>query len=79
MEKYRKLEYIKHKDFRKLHTYIELKSLENARMAFRIRCKMVTTITNKFRNSYKNLKCENFSTVSLNSQSHAVMCAIWEE
>ena len=70
MERYRKLEDIKHEDFRKPQNYMESKSVENARMAYRIRCKMVKTFKMNFKNSYKNLKCENCLFGSLDDQSH---------
>ena len=40
---------------------------------------MVKTMKINYKNLYKNLKCENCSTGSLDDQSHAVMCAAWEE
>ena len=79
MERYRKLEDIKHEDFRTIQGYMQSKSLETTRMAYRIRCKMVKSIKMNFKNSYRNLKCENCDTESLDSQDHAIRCAALEE
>ena len=44
LQGFKKLEEIKHNDFTKMPEYMEDKSLENARMAFRIKSKMVQSI-----------------------------------
>ena len=79
MEKYKKLEAIKNEDFREAQQYMEFKSIDQARMAYRIRCKMVKSIKDNFKNSYSDLACDNCQDGSLDSQSHAVMCPGWEE
>ena len=67
LEKSSKLEDIKHEDFRKLQAYMQEKSIENGRCAFRIRSKMVDNIPanfkNKFRNDHERLICNNCSEV----------------
>ena len=79
MERYKKLEDIKNEDFRYVQKYMENKSLDNVRMAYRIRCKMVKTIKENFKNSYSDLTCDRCEAGSIESQSHAVMCPGWEE
>ena len=79
MERYKKLDDIKSEDFRYAQPYMESKSIDQARMAYRIRCKMVKTIKENFRSSYSDIACDNCQDGSLDSQSHAVMCPGWEE
>ena len=78
-----KLENIKHKDFRKPQKYMEEKSIENGRLAFRIRSKRVNKIPDNFKNKFKNdpqwLKCNYCSSGEVLSQSHCLMCPAWVE
>ena len=51
------------------------KSLENARMAFRISSGMVN-----FRGSYKNnVACEKCEISENETQCHAMVCALWTD
>ena len=53
------MEEIKNDDFTDVPEYMNDKSLDNARMAFRIKFGMVNKIKMNFKGSYKhNLKCE---------------------
>ena len=54
LEKSSKLEDIKHEDFWKPQAYMEDKSIENGRCAFRIRSKMVDSIPANFKNKFRN-------------------------
>ena len=81
MEKYRKLEEVKHGDFTKLPEYmIKEKSIERVRMAYRIRSRMVNDIKMNFKNSNKNnLQCEWCDSGEEESQCHVTQCSGWEE
>ena len=60
LNKYKKLEDIRNEDFRSLPDYIvKEKSLDNVRMAYRIRSKMVKDIKVNYKNSYPaGLECD---------------------
>ena len=79
MEIYKKLDDIKNEDFRYVQPYMEYKSIDQARMAYIIRCKMVKNIKENFKSSYIDISCGNCQDGSLDSQSHAVMCPGWVE
>ena len=72
-----KLEDIKNEDFRNIQPYFKDKSIENTRLAFRIRTKLVKNIPGNFKNMYKNnkegLKCTQCSEDIL-TQSHCIIC-----
>ena len=79
MEKYEKLEDIKHEDFRKEQDYMHGKSVEKARLAYRIRTKLVNRVKMNFKNMYKNnLKCETCKDEN-ETQEHVMVCPRWEE
>ena len=52
VKKQTKLEDIKEEDFRELQPYFDDKSVDNGRMAFRIRSQMVKDIPGNFKNMY---------------------------
>ena len=52
----KKLDPIKDEDFRETQSYFMDKSIENGRMAFRIRCQMVDNIPGNFKNKYRKEK-----------------------
>ena len=81
MEKSKKLEEIKHEDFRYLPDYIvKEKSIEKVRLAYRIRSKMVNDIKSNFKNSHKGgLQCDWCESGAEESQGHAKECDGWEE
>ena len=75
-----KLEYIKNDNFTELPEYMKEKSLEKARMAFRIRSKMVQNIKMNFKGSYKNnLCCDKCGDEELETQCHVMVCQGWED
>ena len=82
-EKSRKLEEIAHEDFREVQKYFQHKSVEDVRMAFRVRCNMVNDIPANFKQKYKNnesgMKCEYCPEGAILSQSHCLECPAWEE
>ena len=78
-----KLESIKHEDFRKPQSYMHDICIENGRMAFRIRSKMVDSIPENFKNKYKKdpqgLICSYCSSGEIFSQSHCLECPAWQD
>ena len=77
---YKKLESVKNDDFTKLPEYMNEKSLENARMAFRIKTEMVNKIKMNFKGSYKNnLTCDKCMAEQNETQCHAMLCPGWAE
>ena len=80
INKYDKLEDVKNEDFREVPEYMNIKSLDKVRMAFRIRSKMVNNIKMNFKNSHKNnLKCEECTSGESETQCHALTCPGWQE
>ena len=72
-------------DVSKVQKYMLGKSVDNCRMAFRIRCEMVNDIKDNFKDKYKRLggeaalKCEDCSEDQIQTQSHCLICPHWEE
>jgi hypothetical protein len=81
MEKYKKLEDIKHEDFRYLPDYmLKEKSVDKVRLAYRIRSKMVNDIKSNFKNSHQSsLNCDWCDSGAVESQCHVTVCDGWEE
>ena len=83
LEKSTKLEEIKPEDFREPQKYMHDKSVENGRLAFQIRSKMVKDIPANFKNKFKNdsegLKCKYCASNEILSQSHFLVCPAWKE
>ena len=80
MKRYEKLKEIKDEDFRKEQDYMEEKAMDTARMAFRIRTKMVKNVKMNFKNMYKdNLKCQKCEMDEDESQEHLLECPGWRE
>ena len=81
MMKCKKLEEIRHNDFRCLPDYIaKEKSVEKVRLAYRVRTKMVTDIKQNFKNSHKGgLQCDWCDSGEEESQCHVTQCTGWEE
>ena len=73
----KKLEEIQNEDFRTIQPYFKEKSVENTRLVFRIRTKMVSKIPGNLKNMYKNtengLKCSH-CTEPVMTQSHCISC-----
>ena len=80
LEKCSKLEDIKHNDFTKLPEYMEEKCLDKARLAFRIKSKMVQGIKMNFKGSHKgNLACDKCDLKCDETQHHTLLCDGWKE
>ena len=83
----KKLEDNKFDDFSVEQPYMNEKSVEVGRMAFKIRCKMVDDIPanfkNKFRTKGKNsdegLECKHCQEKVLMDQAHCVVCPAWAD
>ena len=75
-ENSRKLQDIKNSDFSKLQPYFNDRSLENARIKFKIRTKMLENVPGNFKNMHKNiengLKCDLCPEEM--TQNHCVLC-----
>ena len=82
IERSSKLEDIKHEDFRKIQPYFMYKSIENTRLAFRIRTKIVEKIPGNYKNMYNNnkegLRCSHRQEQVM-TQRHCVTCPGMEE
>ena len=79
-----KLMDIKDEDFTHVQDYFKDKSVENARMAFKVRCKMVPDIPCNFKNKYKRrgeqgILCSYCKEGEEFSQSHCMECPAWAE
>ena len=77
----KKLDPIKDEDFKGTQSYFNDKSIENGRMAFRIRCQMVDKIPGNFKNKYRKetdkLKCNHCDMDTIMTQSHCMDCPAW--
>merc|ERR1712059_53471 len=75
----KKLQKIKDEDFRDLPEYFDWKSLDDARMAFRIRSEMVNDVKANFKNKYKNyISCDKCNMKKNEDQAHTMTCRGWE-
>ena len=81
-----KLDAINGEDFRKVQDYFHDKSVENVRIAFRIRTEMVKEIPGNFKNKYRvrgtkneGLICSECSEQAVMTQSHCITCPAWTE
>ena len=60
------------------------KSVENCRMAFRIRCEMVEDIRGNYKEKYRRkggetaLLCQECSKEEIETQAHCLECPRWE-
>ena len=83
LESSSKLEEIKHEEFREPQKYMHERSIENGRLAFQIRSKMVKDIPANFKNKFKKdsegLKCKYCTSDDILSQSHCLVCPAWQE
>ena len=80
LQRYKKLDDVKDDDFTKMPDYMEDKSLENARMSFRTKSKMVQAIKMNFKSSHKgDLSCEKCDSESDETQCHTMMCDGWKK
>ena len=78
---------MKHKDedFAQIQEYMKGKSVENVRVAFRIRCEMVKEIRGNYKDKYKRkggeaaLLCQECPAQELETQGHCLVCPRWED
>ena len=83
-KKYKKLDDVKHEDFREVQSYMKNKSVSIGRMAFKIRSKMVTDIPANFKNKLKSKKDDNKGLIcgycneqEIMDQAHCIQCVKW--
>ena len=83
LEKSSKLEGVKNEDLREVQKYFQNKSVENGRLAFKIRSHMVQDIPGNFKNKFRKNKdgliCNYCSEMEIMTQSHCVRCPAWAE
>ena len=84
LEGSQKLQEVKNENFREVQEYFKDKSIENSRMAFKVRCKMVPDIPGNFSSKYKKqgeqgLVCAYCQEGEIMSQSHCLECPAWED
>ena len=80
MERYEKLKGVKNEDFRKEQEYLNEKGVVRARMAFRIRSRMVNKVKCNFKSMNRgNLKCDMCDMEEDETQEHIVVCPGWKE
>ena len=80
----KKLMDIKNEDFSTVKDYFKDKSVENTRMAFKVRSKMVADIPGNFKNKYKRkgedgIRCSYCTEGKEFSQSHCLECPAWAD
>ena len=80
-----KLENIKDEDFKEVQSYFGEKSVDNTRMAFRIRTHMVRDIPGNYKNKFRvkgteseGLMCPDCQVGEMLTQSHCLTCPAWE-
>ena len=82
IKKMKKLDPIKHEDFSEAQKYLQDKSIENGRTAFKLRSQMLENIPGNFKNKYKNnkekLKCHYCDMDQEMTQSHCLECSAWD-
>ena len=88
ISKSKKMEKIKNEDFSKIQPYMMVKSIQQARMSFRIRCELVENIKGNFKTKYLRLPTENQEKDKLaciycdfnevETQTHCMKCPKWE-
>ena len=79
----KKLDQIKNDDLIQVQGYFENKSIENARMSFKLRSQMLENIPGNFKNKFKKdeekLKCQHCDLSEVMTQSHCVECTAWTD
>ena len=89
MSNSKKMEKIRHEDFRKEQEYMNCKSVESSRTQLRVRLEMVETFRDNFRSKYRTLdkgeedrdpglQCGDCGQ-SRDTQSHCLVCPAWAE
>ena len=81
-----KLENIQDEDFSDVQEYFGEKSVENTRLAFKIRTQMVAEISGNYKNKYRvkgtekeGLVCMECQDDEIMTQSHCLTCTAWAE
>ena len=75
----------KDEDFTEVQDYMKGKSVENVRVAFRIRCEMVQEIRGNYKDKYKRnggeaaVLCPECPAQEIETQSHCLVCPRWED
>ena len=79
-----KLDAIKDNDFTEAQEYLKDKSIDNSRMAFKVRSQMLSDIPGNFKNKYRvrgttsdGLICEYCQEEEIMTQSHCLTCTAW--
>ena len=81
----KKMKNVEHNNFREVQEYLKGKSIENTRMAFKIRCEMVEDVRGNFKDKYKKkggeeaLQCQDCDCGQVQTQSHCLVCPRWED
>ena len=76
---------MEHHDKELKEDYLNRKSLEDTRMAFRIRCEMVDKVKGNFKDKFKRqggeeaLVCQDCDCGEIQTQSHCLVCPKWED
>ena len=75
----KKLENVRNGNFTKEQEYMSDKSIETARLTYRVRTKLVPKIRGNFPNLYKrDLQCRDCSTGQDMTQEHVEVCPAWD-
>ena len=74
----------KEDNFKEVQDYMKGKSVENIRVAFRIRCEMVQEIRGNFKDKFRRkggesaILCPECPAQETETQSHCIVCPRWE-
>ena len=91
MNKYSKLEAIKHQNFTEMQPYMKDKSIDKCRTKFRLRTEMLEQFKDNFRSNYRTMDrgqeeydpglrcqdCKDDSPPARDSQVHCLVCPAW--
>ena len=91
MNKYTKLEAIKHQNFTEMQPYLKDKSIDKCRTKFRLRTEMLEPFKDNFRRKYRTLErgqeeedpglqcqdCQDSPPPARDSQVHCLVCPAW--
>ena len=85
IEKSKKMRRHTDDNFKSVQNYMEGKSIDNCRMAFRIRCELVSELKGNFKDKCRRrggdqaLICEDCDSEQTQTQNHCLECPKWEE
>ena len=89
--KSKKMEEVKHEDYRVVQPYMEDKSIDRCRTKFRIRTQLMKTFKDNFRSKYRQkdrgeedsdpgLQCGDcLAPDTRDTQAHCLICPAWEQ